>query len=393
MKIRKDTLTVTAPSAEIVYGTPQPTYGITANGFKYDDIFSTVVESISFDVKDANGNIKPSTGIIPANAYEIIPVVHLLETALQPGDPVNYVVKVINGKLTVKKAPLAVKPDNKVILAGEIPAHTSTFTGLQNGDIPSGLLYTTSPNYSGLAGVYTINAQDIQFAIPGNYEITYLTGTLYVNPSTSSARAIRPILRCVEEVKNNPTYSFRARFEYQNDNATAVFIAQGTENLIVATGPYSGIQPELFQPGSGSFDILFTGTKLSWTLVSDDKGKKTSIASEASSTSTRCKKGNSSGREAFETEVPVEETSEESLSAYPNPVVDAVSIALPEAEQGPSASDIVVMDQVGRTYVVQSSWSKDENLVTIDFTSLESGMYIIKISFSEGVKTLKVYKQ
>ncbi len=132
---------------------------------------------------------------------------------------------------------------------------------------------------------------------------------------------------------------------------------------------------------------------MTWTVVSDDKGKKTSMASEASATSTRCKKGNSAGREAFETEVPVEETSEESLSGYPNPVVDDVSIVLPESEKGPSSSDIVVMDQVGRTYVVQSSWSQDESLLTIDFSSLETGMYIIKINFSEGVKTLKVYKQ
>ena len=203
-------------------------------------------------------------------------------------------VKVIYGTLTVKKATLVVKPDNKVILAGEIPVYTSTFTGLQNGDIPSGLLYTTSPNYSGSAGVYTINASGIEFAIPGNYEIAYLTGTLYVNPSTNLAKAIRPILRCVEEVKNNPNYTFRARFEYQNDNSTPIFIAIGPENNIIATGPYSGTQPELFQPGGGSFEILFNGAKLTWTVISDDKGKKTSIASEASSTSTRCKKGDSS---------------------------------------------------------------------------------------------------
>ena len=73
LKIRKDTLTVTAPSAELVYGTPQPTYGVTANGYKYDDIFSTVVESIAFNLKDANGNIKPGTGIVPAGVYQIIP--------------------------------------------------------------------------------------------------------------------------------------------------------------------------------------------------------------------------------------------------------------------------------------------------------------------------------
>ena len=392
LKIRKDTLTVVAPSAEIVYGTAQPNYNVTTNGYKYDDIFSTVVKSITFTLKDANGNIKPGTGVVPAGSYQIIPSVVLLPTELQPGDPVNYVVKVSYGTLTVKKAALIVKADDKVIIAGETPVYTSTFTGLQNGDVPTGLVYTPSPDYTGSPGVYTINVR-IPFAVPGNYLVTYLTGMLYVNPNPNLAKAIRPILRCVEEVKNNPNYTLRARFEYQNDNPTAVFIRIGTLNNIVATGPYSGTQPELFQPGGGSFDILFNGAKMTWTIVSDDKGKKTSIASEASSTSTRCKKGSSSGREAFETEVAVEETAVESLSGYPNPVVDDVSIVLPESEQGPSSSDIVVMDQVGRTYVVQSSWSQDESLLTIDFSSLETGMYIIKINFSEGVKTLKVYKQ
>jgi hypothetical protein len=132
---------------------------------------------------------------------------------------------------------------------------------------------------------------------------------------------------------------------------------------------------------------------MTWTIISDDRGKKTSIASEASANSARCKKGNSAGREAFEAEVLVEETSEESLSGYPNPVVDYVSVDLPASEQGPSSSDVIVMDQVGRTYVVKSSWEKDENLLVIDLMSLETGMYIIKISFSEGVKTLKIYKQ
>ena len=216
---------------------------------------------------------------------------------------------------------------------------------------------------------------------------------LYVNPNPNLAKAVRPILRCVEEVKNNPNYTLRARFEYQNDNTTAVFIPIGTLNNIITTGSYSGAQPELFQPGGGSFDILFNGAKMTWTIVSDDRGKKTSMASEASSSSARCKKGNTSGREAFETEVAVEETKVEPLSGYPNPVVDDVSIVLPEVQQGPSTSDIVVMDQVGRTYPFQSSWSQETNTLTIDLSSCQSGLYLIKINLSEGTQTLKVYKQ
>ncbi len=64
------------------------------------------MKSITFNLKDANGNIKPGTGIVPAGSYQIIPSVVLLPTELQPGDPVNYVVKVSYGTLTVKKARL-----------------------------------------------------------------------------------------------------------------------------------------------------------------------------------------------------------------------------------------------------------------------------------------------
>jgi hypothetical protein len=241
--------------------------------------------------------------------------------------------------------------------------------------------------------VYVITPKNLQFPIADNYEITYLTGMLYVNPSSNSAKAIRPILRCVEEVKNNPNYTFRARFEYQNDNATAVFIRIGADNNIVSEAAYSGTQPELFQPGGGSFDVLFNGAKLTWTVASYEKDKKTSVGSSASSTSTRCKKGNSSGREATETEILEESTLNESLSGYPNPVVKAVTIILPIAQQEPASSDIMILDQIGRGYPVNSSWSQDNAALTIDFALLQKGLYLIKINFPEGVKTLKVYKQ
>ena len=125
---------------------------------------------LSYNLKDANGNLKPSTGVVPAGVYQIIPVVELIPTDQTPGELVNYVVKASYGTLTVKKAPLTVKADDKVILSEESPVYTSTITGLVNADVPlSGPVYTTSPNYTGAIGTYSIIPSNLQFSIPGNY--------------------------------------------------------------------------------------------------------------------------------------------------------------------------------------------------------------------------------
>jgi hypothetical protein len=396
LNVLKDTLTVGTKSSEIVYGSAQPIYAAEVSGFKYDDTFASVIKSIQYNLKDANGNLKPSTGVIPAGTYQIVPVVELITTELRPGEPVNYVLKFSYGTLTVKPSSLTVKADDKLILSGETPTFTSTYVGLIPGDTPTaGPLYTTNPPYNGLAGVYSIIPSNVEFASGSNYEIEYLNGVLYVNPSGNSAKAIRPVLRCVEEVKNNPNYTLRARFEYQNDNASAVFIPIGPENMIVSEGSYSGVQPELFLPGGGSFEILFTGARLTWTVVSYEKDKKTSVGSTASSTSTRCKKGNSTGREETEAAAYMEPIAPEgeTLVGYPNPAGESISVVLPGLNESPTSSDVVVLDQFGRPYSVKTTWSPEDNALVLDFSSIERGLYIIKINFSEGIKLLKVYKQ
>jgi hypothetical protein len=291
---------------------------------------------------------------------------------------------------------LTVKANDVTILAGETPQYTSTITGLLNGDSPTAEPeYSITPLYNGLAGIYTITPSDLQFASPGNYEITYLDGALYVNPGANSAKAIRPILRCVEEVKGNPNYTLRARFEYQNDNASGVFIPIGPENMIVAEGSYSGTQPELFLAGGGSFEILFNGEKLTWTVISYDKGKKTSIGSTASSTSTRCKKGggNSAGREIADEGEMITLSAEEPLIGYPNPATESVSVTLSDASSEPSSTDIIVTDQMGRSYRLSTTWVEDKKLLTLDISSLQKGLYIIKVRFPEDIRIVKVFKQ
>ena len=159
-----------------------------------------------------------------------------------------------------------------------------------NADVPlSGPVYATSPNYTGAIGTYSIIPSNLQFSSPGNYAITYVNGVLQVNLNPKNAKAIRPILNCVEEVKGNPNFKYKARFEYQNDNAFEIVIPIGPDNKIECERNYSG---RTTRQRSYLAEVLLksclTGDKLRWTVTSYDKGKKTSIAASASATSNRC---------------------------------------------------------------------------------------------------------
>ena len=250
-----------------------------------------------------------------------------------------------------------------------------------NPDVPlSGPAYTTSPNYVGAVGTYSIIPSNLQFSIPGNYEITYIAGVLQVNPNPKNAKPIKPSLICVEEVKGNPNFKYKARFEYQNDNAFEISIPVGPDNKIESERNYSGQQPTTFLPGGGSFEILFNGDKLRWTVTSYDKGKKTSIAAWASATSNRC---HSNSGPSYE----------ELLKGYPNPTKGPFSIALPDANREPSAFDIWIFDQVLRTYVATRQWDKEKKVLTFDLAHLPKGLYMIKIKVGYDLKLYKVYKE
>ena len=74
-------------------------------------------------------------------------------------------------------------------------------------------------------------------------------------------------------------------FPYENPNLTTVYVPIGSDNNIIALGSYSGVQPQIFLPSGGKFDVYFDGQKLTWLLITYNGNQKTAIASDASSTS------------------------------------------------------------------------------------------------------------
>ena len=375
LTINKRPVTITADGKEKVYGDKDPslTYKITSGNLVYGDGFS--------------GSLTRSSGE-NAGSYAINQGTLGLST--------NYSLNYISSNLIINPAPLTVKANDASIYSGQLPVYSSTITGFVNGDTRAAVvsgepLYTVSGNIS-QAGTYIITPSALPLYQPSNYVVgSYINGTLSVNPSTFTA--IRPTLRCVEPT-NLPDYKYRARFEYINSNAITIYIPQGPDNKITITAPGS-FKPETNHPtsflaGTHPFDVLFTGEKIVWTVISTDKTKKTSSATEASLNSTRCKKG--SGREAADIPVSLQPTEE--FKIYPNPATDFIRIAMPESTlmQEVTAEDFRIFDQTGRNRELPFRILHEQQMVEMDLHDLAPGMYLISIRQNEGFHTLKVIK-
>lgn len=91
-------------------------------------------------------------------------------------------------------------------------------------------------------------------------------------------------------------------------------------------------------------------------------------------------------------EVPLFESQDADVHAYPNPVHDRVIIQIDGITQAPASSDIYILDRVGKTYPVNSAWDSQNSALEIDFARMGPGMYFIKVNTEHGNKSVRVVK-
>lgn len=90
--------------------------------------------------------------------------------------------------VTINRAVATIKAANAVITYGETePELTANVTGLKGSDAPSVISYVLSREQGISAGAYTITATGQ--ASQGNYDVTYVPGTLTINKATVTAIA------------------------------------------------------------------------------------------------------------------------------------------------------------------------------------------------------------
>jgi hypothetical protein len=277
------------------------------------------------------------------------------------------------------------------------PAYTSTLTGLKNGDNPT-VSHITSPVYiqGSPAGVYTIIPSLPSFANAGNYIITFINGTLYVNPKGPGAKKLIPKLDCVVEIANPlpGQYRFIARFTCDNNNATPVYVPVGPDNnLSSQSGSFNGsAQPVLFNPGITSFAAPFDGIKLTWVVKTFETDHKTSVATDASSGSGRCSNNNIT--QALRSGEIINETDESGpfkTTVSPNPATNRIAVNTKEIL--PEELSVTIYDVNGRSCPVKINRRISAYSVELDISGFQKGFYIIRLKTADGYKTVRIIKQ
>jgi len=208
----------------------------------------------------------------------------------------NYVINSYgsgHSKLDITPATLnvTISPPELIVNQGDTPALIAEFTGFVNEEVVNDVFPTGIPySYEGepgifddtsVPGVFTVRIED-----PTNYEVEYNEATLFVNPFNDEIKKVRTYADCVS---NNQDGTYTVTYRYENDNDDAVFAA-GDDNIL--SGPAeptaTGTLPTIFMPGSGTFEIIFNGEQLVWSLTTYEGTHKSSVSSASTSGANVC---------------------------------------------------------------------------------------------------------
>ena len=167
IEITKAALSVTADNKDRIYGDANPTFTGIVTGVVAGDVITADYTSVA-------------TTTSPVGTYSIIPA--LSGDALK-----NYELTVVNGTLTVDKAPLTAVANNKTRIYGiDNPTLNGVLTGVKNNDQISASYNTAADALSDI-GEYlitvTLNDPDSKL---GNYEVSTANGKLTITQAPAT---------------------------------------------------------------------------------------------------------------------------------------------------------------------------------------------------------------
>ena len=220
---------------------------------------------------DTPGNITQPTITVTATAAS--PVGSYPITASGAVAP-NYIVSYVSGTLTVNKVALTIRANNQSKIQGNPnPALTVTYTGFVNGDTQSSLTtqptVTTTATTGSAVGSYPITASG---AVSGNYNISYVSGTLTISPRTASLISVNntnveslvaqnePAVRqavspngdgindvlLIDNIENYPDN----RVVLMNRSGNEIFNVTGYDNVLKVFDGHSNINKAMQLPGT-----------------------------------------------------------------------------------------------------------------------------------------------
>ena len=147
-----------------------------------------------------------------------------------------------------------------------------------------------------------------------------------------------------------------------------------------STGTYEGVQPIVFAPGIGNYDVKFSGQPITWSVKSYQGSTKYTVSASATSSSTKCS--------GYGTRMG-EEISTATVNAYPNPVHDLLRISI--AQDGGEVENLSITDMLGKT--VQLPMTIEKNNTLLDCSSLQQGVYLLRVTFADHDEVVRIVKE
>ncbi len=244
--VDKATATVTADDKSKVYGDAEPMLTATVTGLQNGDAASVISYTLSRDEGEDVGT------------YTITPA----------GDAVqgNYNVVYTTGTLTITKATVTVTADNKTkVYDHSDPVLTATLSGLKHNDPSSVISYTLSRVPGEDVGTYTITPAGN--AVQGNYDVTYVTGTLTITQldvtvNITGNTSMQAHTGSTLSVSGFTAVSDNSLYDVAAVNCTTA-TASGVE---VGTYPM-GLVPAAFTNSDDNFNVTFNIVSDGWLQI------------------------------------------------------------------------------------------------------------------------------
>ncbi len=361
---------------------------------------STLTQTYNAAPKSVGVTVVP-TGLaytVTYNGSSTLPVNAGSYAVLVTVNTANYL-GTASGTLVVQKAPATATTGIYVISKGAaLPSFTATYSGFLNGQTASvvtSVTFTLSPNYTGNAGVYAI----IVNATAANYTFTSVNGTLYVNPAGPGTKQVKPNFICRQNLISPGAGGFMyiARFTYENQNSTPVYIPVGPNNSISGAANLATGQPVLFMPGGGTWNVPFNNVgQLTWQIRSN-KNDGTTGSIPANSSNVVCSSGMALQDESTtieearmnELDVTAMDGHEAGLNihVYPNPSTGKVFLEFAEGEAAGTSVD--VYSALGLKCQVKMNRTSGQR-IELDLSSFGQGMYIIRLIKGERLDSRTV---
>jgi Tfp pilus assembly protein PilE len=259
LRIDPEPLSITANDATRQYGTTNPVFTVTMQGFVNGQDTTALAGMLSITTSAEPGNAVGTYAIVPAGLSST-----------------NYALSYTNGTLTVTQAPLTVTAKSTNRIYGQAnPVFTGTNSGTLNGD-DLGISFVTTATSSSPGGQYQILPAFTDSANKlGNYLVTTNAGTLTVSPALLTVTADN---QSRAYGQTNPTLTVQYSGFASGDDPTVLNTQPAAST---AAGPASFIGPySITVSGGVSANYTFnyvggtlTVTQATLTIIGNDAAR------------------------------------------------------------------------------------------------------------------------